>query len=227
MSYNLTGAGCVYYPTAMEPPYSAIAISDGYLGTGGCGAGAQTGGWGPLLASYGIVTMIINTGSGDQPAQRGQKLGAGITALKAENMKMGSPLFGKLAGRYATGGFSMGGGGTTIAARADKTLLASLGIMAWTPVGDATMTVPTMFICGTSDSLAGCATHGTPAYNQMTAQGVQKIRVTISSSHVGQPSAGSNMSGTWGIAFLKLFLDGDERWKPVLLSGKNDATTIQ
>ena len=34
-----------------------------------------------------------------------------------ENTKNGSPLFGKLSGRYGTSGFSMGGGGTTYAAR--------------------------------------------------------------------------------------------------------------
>jgi hypothetical protein len=54
-----------------------------------------------------------------------------------------------------------------------------------------------------------------------------KIRVNVSSGHNGQPSAGSNMSGAWGLAFLKLFLDGDTRWKPALLSGQAAATNIQ
>jgi hypothetical protein len=177
------------------------------------------------LASYGIVTMIVNTTAGDQPAQRGTKLLGGIAGFKAENTKSGSPLYQKLAGRYATSGFSMGGGGTTRAATQDPSLLASVGIMAWQPVGTG-VTVPTLFICGSSDALAGCATHGTPAYNAMPAT-TPKMRITVTSSHVGQPSAGSNMSGAWGLAFHKLYLDGDERWKPVLLSGRNDATTIQ
>jgi hypothetical protein len=170
--------------------------------------------------------MIISTGAGDQPDARGTKLLGGVAAFKTENTKSGGQLFGKLSGRYATGGFSMGGGGTTRAATQDKTLLASLGIMAWQPVGNG-VTVPTMFICGTSDTLAGCASPGmgTAAYNQMPAT-TPKIRVTITSPHAGQPSSGSGESGKWGLAFLKTFLDGDERWKPLLLQGQNDATTI-
>ena len=216
MNYNLTGVGCVYYPTNATPPFSAVAISDGFLGSGGC-VGAQTGGWGPFLASYGIVTMIVNTLGGDQPAQRGTKLLGGIAGFKAENTKSGSPLFGKLAGRYGTSGFSMGGGGTTIAATQDRTLLSSVGIMAWSPVGQG-VTVPTLFICGNSDALAGCASHGTPAYNPMPPT-TPKMRVTVTSSHIGQPTAGASMSGAWGLAFHKVFLDGDERWRPFLVSG--------
>jgi hypothetical protein len=225
MSYTVP-AGCIYYPTsaAATPPFSAIAISDGLGGSGGCGI-AQTGRWGAFLASYGIVTMIVTTGAGDSPQIRGTKLAGGITAFKSENTKSGGQLFGKLAGRYATGGFSMGGGGTTHAATADSTLKASLGIMAWSPVGRG-VTVPTIFICGNSDGLAGCGGHGTPAYNAMPTT-TPKLRTTITSGHVGQPSAGGNMSGAWGLAFLKLYLDGDERWKATLLSGRNDATTIQ
>lgn len=223
-NYSLAGVGCIYYPTNAEPPFSAVAIADGLGGSGGCGV-AQTGRWGPFLASYGIVTMIVSTSAGDQPAQRATALLEGIAGFKAENQKSGGPLFQKLAGRYGTGGFSMGGGGTTRAATQDKTLLSSLGIMAWSPVGQG-VTVPTIFICGSSDGLAGCSGHGTPAYNAMPAT-TPKLRVTLQSGHVGQPSAGSNMSGAWGLAFQKVYLDGDERWKPLLLAGDSDATNIQ
>jgi hypothetical protein len=214
----------VYYPTNAEPPFSAVAISDGFLGRGGCGT-AQTGRWGPFLASYGIVTMIINTTGSDSPTVRGTKLTAAIGAYKAENTKSGSPLFGKLAGRYGTGGFSMGGGGTTRAAAQDSTLKSSLAIMPYQPVGMG-VTVPTIFICGSSDGTASCTSHGTPAYNAMP-ETTPKIRVTVTSGHAGQPSAGSNMSGAWGLAFQKAFLDGDERWITLLKSAPSNATNIQ
>jgi hypothetical protein len=119
----------------------------------------------------------------------------------------------------------MGGGGTTHAASQDDTLRSSVGLMAWTPTGLG-VTVPTLFTCGTADALAGCLLHGLPAYSSMPAT-TPKMIVTLSSTHIGQPSAGLGMQGAWGLAFQKLFLDGDERWRAVLLSGNYDDTTIQ
>lgn len=224
-SYSLAGVGCIYHPTDAEPPFSAVAIADGFGGAGGCGAFAQTSGWGPFYASHGIVTMIVETLGGDQPMTRGMKLLGGIAGLKDENDNPMSAIYGQLAGRYGTSGFSMGGGGTTYAASDDPTLLSSVAIMAWTPTGLG-VTVPTLFTCGSSDGLAGCATHGGPAYDEMPPE-TSKMMVTVTSGHNGQPSAGSNMQGAWGLAFQKLFLDGDERWRAVLLSGSYDDTNIQ
>ena len=212
-SYNVAGAGCVYYPTNAEPPFAAVAISDGFGGSGGCGR-TQTDGWGPLYASWGIVAMIVNTGSGDQPNARGRALNRGIEAFKMENMKSGSPLMGKMAGRYGTSGFSMGGGGTSYATVTDKTLLTSVAIMPWGPVRSG-VTVPTLVICGSSDGIASCASHGTPLYNSIMGM-TPKMKVTVSSGHVGQPTAGSGRSGAAGLAFQKVYLEGDTRWKPLL-----------
>jgi len=169
--------------------------------------------------------MIIDTLGGDQPATRGTKLLAGIAAFKTENTKSGSPLFGKLAGRYGTSGFSMGGGGTTRATVQDHTLLSSVAIMPYSPDGAGVVT-PTLIICGNSDGVAPCASHGTPVYGEIP-DTTPKMRVTVTSGHSGQPSAGSNMSGAWGLAFHKTFLDGDERWRPLLVAGTSNTTNIQ
>jgi hypothetical protein len=222
MNYALAGAGCVYYPTDAMPPFAAVAISDGFGGSGGC-ALAQTGEWGPLYASWGIVAMIIDTGAGDQPQTRGDKLTAAIAAYKTENTTMSSPLFGKLSGRYGTSGFSMGGGGTTFSAAADPTLKTNVSIMAWTPVTMGIM-VPSLFIFGSADTLAG--TMGVASYDSIPAT-VPKMSVTVNSGHAGQPSSGAGASGNAGLAFQKVFLEGDERWRPLLLSIKADATTIK
>jgi hypothetical protein len=223
-SYDLSGAGCVYYPKDGKPPYAAVAVSDGFIGTGGCGP-AQTNQWGPLYASWGIVTMIVNTGSADQPNVRGRALTKGIAAFKTENTKSGSPLMGKLAGRYGTSGFSMGGGGTSYASRDDKSLLTSVAIMPWGPVTSG-ITVPTLVICGSSDGTAPCASHGTPLYNGIAAS-VPKMRVQVTSGHAGQPTAGSGKSGQFGLAFQKVFLEGDTRWKPLLTGAMSVASTIK
>jgi hypothetical protein len=222
-SYS-TSAGCIYYPTDAEPPFAAVAVADGLLGSGGCSS-FQTGQWGPLYASWGIVAMIVSTGSTDQPSTRGRALTEGIAAFKEENEDSGSPLYQKLAGRYGTSGFSMGGGGTTYAAQDDPTLLTNVPIMCYGPVRSG-VTVPSLVICGSSDGTASCTAHGTPFYNGLD-DSVPKMRVTVSSGHNGQPSAGGGVSGEVGLAFQKVFLEGDERWRPLLLMADSNDTNIQ
>jgi hypothetical protein len=219
------GVGCVYYPTTAEPPWAAVALADGFGGSGGCSAFAQTSGWGPFYASHGIVAMIVDTTGGDQPRTRGTKLLGGIEALKAENEDSTSPLFGKLAGRYGTSGFSMGGGGTTFAAAENSELMSSVGLMAWTPTGSG-VTVPTLFICGASDGLATCGGHSMPAYGAMP-ETTDKMLAFVSASHVGQPSAGGGMQGAFALAFQKVYLEGDERWRPILLDIEYESTNIK
>jgi hypothetical protein len=224
MEYSIAGVGCVYYPADADPPFSAVAVSDGFGGSGGCGS-IQTGQWGPLYASHGIVAMIVDTTGGDQQPTRGERLGEGIAAFKAENETSDSPLFGKLSGRYGTSGFSMGGGGTTYATQDDPSLLSSVAIMPWGPVRMGVM-VPTLVICGSSDTIASCTSHGTPAYGGIE-DSVPKMRVQVSAGHNGQPSAGGGVSGEVGLAFQKVFLDGDERWRPLLVGADSEETNIQ
>jgi len=223
-NFTIAGVGCVFYPTNAEAPFAGVTVSDGFSGSGGCNS-PQTGQWGPLYASWGIVAMIIDTGASDQPNVRGMKLGGGIAALKAENTKSGSPLNGKMAGRWGTSGFSMGGGGSTYTVQKDPTLLSNVAIMAWGPVTSG-ITTPSLFICGSSDTLAGCANMGTPSYNSI-ADTVPKMRVTISSGHAGQPSSGGGKSGQYGLAFQKVFLENDTRWRPLLVAAMSDASNIK
>jgi len=112
--------------------------------------------WGPFYASHGIVTVVTNTLGTDGPDVRATKLLTAITELKAENTKSGSPLIGKLAGRYGTSGYSMGGGGTTLASSTDATLKSSIGLAAWGGNGTG-VTVPTLLLCGSADTVAPCS----------------------------------------------------------------------
>jgi hypothetical protein len=218
--YDLAGVGCVFYPDdpAATGKFAAVAVADGFTGTGGCRS-IMTGGWGEFYASWGIVLINMEVPSCCVP-ERGTALTAGIAALKAENAKSGSPLFEKLAGRYGVSGFSMGGGGSTLAARADPTLLTSVPIMSHQPVSD--VMVPTLFTCGSSDTalLGGCGGFGMPAYSRMPA-GVPKGIFTVRSGHAGQPTSGGQ--GQYVLPFQKVFLEGDERWRPLLLATPFDA----
>ena len=182
--------------------------------------------WGPFYASHGIVTIITSTTGVDLPDLRATKLLASIEALKAENTRSGSPLQGKLAGRYGTSGYSMGGGGTTIASATDPTLRTSVGLAAWSAIG-ANVSVPTLLLCGAADGTAPCSMSQT-AYTDI-AEPTPKMMVTIAGTgHLewfGPGDAGGGTSGETALAFQKVFLEGDERWRPFLLQSRGTVIT--
>jgi pimeloyl-ACP methyl ester carboxylesterase len=216
--------GTVHYPTNAEPPFAGVAVCGGFLNTG-----PEMAPWGPFYASYGIVTVITTTTGADLPDLRATKLLASIKELDAENTKSGSPLNGKLAGRYGTSGYSMGGGGTTIASGQQPTLRTSVGLAPWAPTG-ANVTVPTLLLCGASDTVAPCSM-AQGAYTAIAAS-TPKMMVTIpSTTHFdwfGPTDAGGGISGEAALAFQKVYLEGDERWKPLLSKVRGEvATNIQ
>jgi hypothetical protein len=204
--------GTVHYPTDAEPPLAGIAICPGFLNTG-----PEMAPWGPFYASWGIVCVVTNTGAADAPNIRGDKLVAAIQDLKKQNMT--GPLSGKLAGRYGTSGYSMGGGGTTFASEADPTMKTSVGLAAWGPAGGKVKT-PTLFICSDADTVASCT--GTNSSYAAIPSGVPKMILDIPGvSHFNWFSptdavAGNGESGEYALAFNKVYLEGDERWKPIL-----------
>ena len=210
-SFPMT-TGTVYYPTDAEPPLAGVSICPGFLNTG-----PEMTAWGPFYASWGIVTVVTTTGALDLPAIRGNELVAAITELKKQNTTSSSPLNGKLAGRYGTSGYSMGGGGTTFASEADPTMRTSVGLAAWGPDG-TTDKVPTLFICSDADSVASCL-GSTSSYAAMPSPTPKMILDIPNETHFNWFSptdAGFGESGAYALAFQKVYLEGDDRWKPVL-----------
>jgi hypothetical protein len=212
--------GTVHYPTDAEPPFAGVAVCGGFLNTG-----PEMADWGTFYASHGIVTVITTTTGADLPDLRATKLLAAIEQLKGEHTRSGSPLMGKLADRYGTSGYSMGGGGTTIASGTNGTLKTSVGLAPWGANG-AGVQVPTLLLCGASDTTAPCSMTDS-AYTQIPAA-TQKMKVSISGvSHLqwfGPTTAGGGTSGKYALAFQKVFLEGDQRWKPLLLSAPTNGT---
>jgi dienelactone hydrolase len=182
--------------------------------------------WGPFYASHGIVTIITTTLGADVPDIRATKLLAAVESLKAENTRNGSMLFGKMSTRYGTSGYSMGGGGTTIASGRNASLKTSVGLAAWGPNG-AGVQVPTLLLCGSSDTVAPCS-QSQGAYTAIPA-GTSKMMVTIAgATHFnwfGPTQAGAGTSGETALAFQKVFLEGDERWRPILRQSRGTVTT--
>jgi pimeloyl-ACP methyl ester carboxylesterase len=212
--------GTLFYPTDAEPPFAALAIAAGFLNTG-----AEILDWGEFFASHGIVTMVTTTTGADFPDVRATKLAASIEELKSLNAESDSPLSGKLSGRYGTSGYSMGGGGTTITASKDKTLLSSVGLAPWAPVGQG-ITTPTLLMCGSTDGTAPCSM-AEGAYEQIPETTPKMLVVLPGIGHLtwlGGPTA-PGLGGAFALGFMKLFLEGDERWRSVLLDVNADVTT--
>ena len=182
--------------------------------------------WGPFYASHGIVTVVTNTLGTDGPDIRATKLLAALTQLKAENTKSGGPLNGKLAGRYGTSGYSMGGGGTTLASSTDSTLRTSIGLAAWGGNGTG-VTVPTLLLCGSADTVAPCSMSESvyPAINANTPKMMVNIAGATHFNWFNPTDAGGGNSGETALAFQKVFLEGDERWRPFLLQTRGTKTT--
>lgn len=205
--------GTIHYPTNAEPPFAGVAVCGGFLNTG-----PEMDSWGSFYASHGIVTIVTSTGASDQPNVRATKLLGAIKTLKDENTKPGSALMGKMSDRYGTSGYSMGGGGTTIATGMDATLKTSVGMAPWGGQG-ANVKTATLLFCGSSDTTAPCSMAS--SVFRGIADPTPKMLVTLNgTSHlqwVGSYSApGQGAAAKLALAFQKVFLEGDERWKPLL-----------
>jgi pimeloyl-ACP methyl ester carboxylesterase len=206
--------GTVYYPTDADPPLAAVAIIPGFLNTG-----PEMAPWGPFYASWGIVLADTNSGAADTPDIRATELLAAVDELKTENTNSSSPLYGKLGDRFGTSGYSMGGGGTTIAASMDSTLKTSVGLAPWGGVGQG-VAVPTLLLCGDADTVAPC-NMAMSDYTSMADSTQKMLMVAPGATHFNwfdPADAGGGMSGKYALAFQKVFLEGDERWKPLLLT---------
>ncbi|HKP62174.1 MAG TPA: hypothetical protein VJV78_35825 [Polyangiales bacterium] len=207
-------SGTMVYPTDAEPPFAGIAICPGFLNSG-----PEMAPWGPFYASWGIVTVITNTLPSDIPQIRAGLLLGAVDDMKKENTTSGSPVMGKMSGRYGTSGYSMGGGGTTIAAQMTPALNSSIGLAAWGGAGEGTK-VPTLLLCGDADTVAPCIMSD-GVYGGIP-NDTPKMQITVpGATHFnwfGPTDTSGQMSGKYALAFQKVYLEGDTRWKPLLLT---------
>jgi pimeloyl-ACP methyl ester carboxylesterase len=212
--------GTVFYPSDAEPPFAGLAIAAGFLNTG-----VEILDWGEFFASHGIVTVVTTTTGADLPAIRAAKLADSIAELERLDSESGNPLSGAMSGRYGTSGYSMGGGGTTLASAADSSLVSSVGLAPWAPVGRG-ITTPTLLMCGTTDTIAPCSM-AEGAYAELPESTPKMLVVLPLVGHLewlSGPTAPST-GGALALAFQKLFLEGDERWRPILVAAGGDVTT--
>jgi triacylglycerol lipase len=212
-------ASTIYYPSDAAPPFVGVAAVPGLNGVQ-----RSVSQWGTFLASHGYAVIVIDTNStSDQPTQRSTALMAAITTLKEENTRQGSPLTGKMSDCMVTMGHSMGGGGAVIAANGNSAALK--GAIGLSPYGGgqsaSNITVPTLLFVATGDFLSTPTAHVKPAY-QTIPESTSKMYLEFpgSSHDIAQYPIGTRSTdlivARYGLAWLKLNVDGDTRYRQFL-----------
>jgi dienelactone hydrolase len=209
------GSQTLHVPVDAEPPFAGVAIVPGFISPE-----SSIRAWGPFLASHGIVVLTIGTNSGaDSPDVRAQALLDALETLRAEHARPGSPLEGSMAlDRLGVMGWSMGGGGTLIAANQNPELRAAVSFAAWSPgVQFRDNRVPALLLAGSADGLAGGQSQG--FFESMPATTPKMLFEVAGGPHdiANDPRSAAGEIGRYGLSWLKVFLEGDERFRPFLL----------
>jgi len=210
------GDATVYYPLDTTTPIGGVAISPGWTELQ-----RHIEWWGPRLASHGYAVLILDTNDAraDQPEQRAEALIAAVRILRGENDRAGSPLRGRIdVGKMAIMGHSMGGGGTLIAANDyPDEIQAAIPFTSWQPNGVFDrITAPTLVIAGSADRVAGVSDHAWPHFQSIPESTTKVFMEIDGGSHfIADGRRGTDLAtiGRYGIAWLKLYLDGDERYR--------------
>ena len=220
------GSATVYYPVGAEPPFASIVVVPGYVSPE-----STIQEWGPFFASHGILTMTIGTNSTeDDPEQRRDALLDALVTLRAENQRENSPLLGQVdVDRMAVSGWSMGGGGAQLAAELSPDLKAVIALCPWQPDADFDHPVPVLIFAGASDFIARTRTHARQHYDS-TPSSTQKLLFEVrGGGHrvANTPSGGDDDVGLFALSWLKVFLEGDERYRSFLLEEPGSASQFE
>ena len=218
--------GTIWYPKGddAKPPFGCITVVPGFTAQE---SSIRT--WGPFLASHGIVTFTIMTNSpSDDPPTRSTALLDALESCKAENERADSPLKGKIdKDRLGVSGWSMGGGGTLIAAGKTPSLKAGVSFAAYGPTGGMMDKVPVLMFEATADPLAANMSDG---YYAAIADSVPKMLFEVEGAGHDVANSPSNQMGTiglYGLSWFKVFLEGDERYKQFLTAPKPSIATAK
>ena len=208
-----------------EPPAQSAGV---VLVPGFMGPERSMSRWGPFLASHGYAVMTIGTnGLSDNPDARGAALVDGMVTLRAENERPDSPLFGRIdPDRIAVGGWSMGGGGAQVAATLDPSIKAVLALCPWKPRPHVTHAVPVFFLGAENDGPAPVRKHALPHFERLddeTPKLLYEVRGTGHNLAMNPKYAGGDV-GRFALAWIKVFVDGDTSWLPLLEAKPDNAS---
>lgn len=211
----------IFYPLTLsfDQPNGAIVMSPGYRGTPD-----TYDWWGPMLASVGIITAIIETNTAeDNLDQRKNALIAGVELLKRENADEASPLTNKLnENQIAIMGHSLGGGASLQAAQELGEEIKA--VVPLTPYccelgqsfeGDLNgVTTPTLIIATADDTIAPPETHARMLYDSINSSTSKVYMEFAEGGHMIPANQGSELEaqGKYVYAFLKSQFTGDEKY---------------
>lgn len=203
--------GTMYYPTGTEETFGVVAISPGYT------ASESTISWlGPRLASFGFVVVTIDTDSRfDQPRQRATQLHNALDYAIADDVV--GPRIDE--NRQAVMGHSMGGGGALQATEDREAVLAAVPLTPWNLKKDwSGVSAPTLIIGAQYDSIASVRSHSIPFYESLTNADSRAYLELRRASHFA-PNVSNTTIAKYSIAWLKLHVDGDQRYAQFLDPG--------
>jgi triacylglycerol lipase len=175
-----------------------------------------------------MVAMTIGTNlPTDAPDARKEALLDALETIKSENSRSGGPLSGKLATDYlATMGWSMGGGGTLLVANEHQDLKATISLCGWNPgYPYSKIKSPALMFASLGDPLAGGQSQG---FYRSIPDSTPKMLIELPGADhfvANNPNSTSGLIGRFGLAWMKVFLEGDERYRKFLLEKPSAPTT--
>ena len=207
--------GTIHYPVGTSDSLPIMVICPGFQASEG-----SVRPWGGFLASHGIVTMTIGTNRPDvMPIARGRALLDGLQTVRAEQERADSPLKGRIDGeRAGVAGWSMGGGGAQHAAMMDPTLKGVVAMVPWQPLIRFEHPVPVLILAGEKDEVASTRKHARPHFDS-TPKTTPRLLYEIRGGGHFLPSSPENHQSEVGaitLAWVKVFVEGDDRYRAVL-----------
>lgn len=203
------GGGTVYSPNTTGK-YAVVAVCPGFTATQSSIAAISR-----RLATHGFVVVTINTNSTyDFPPSRANQL---LAALRTVTALTTGPVAGKMdPARQAVAGWSMGGGGTMLAAGMTPGLKAGVAFAPWAQSNNVgASAVPMAYLAGTADTVAPAGSHASLFYNAMPATTKKMLGVIQGANH-NFPNTASQPASYSQVAWMKRFVDGDLRYSQFL-----------
>lgn len=211
------GGGTIHYPTDTTGQMGGIVVIPGYVSYE-----SSIEWWGPRLASHGFVVMTIDTESiYDQPGSRRDQIDAALDYLVDQSNSSSSEISGMVdSNRLGAAGWSMGGGGTLQLATEPGRLQAAMPLAPWNSSFNDfdEIQTPTLIFACESDSVAPVSSHASPFYNDIPGTTDKAYFEMNNGSHscANGDNAYDAHLGKYGVSWMKLHLDGDERYEPFL-----------
>ena len=217
------GGATVYFPKGTTQTFGIVSLTPGFLGFQAVYA--------PLaerVASHGFVVVNLDpTTILDFPDVRARQM-AGALKQAIELAQSGKAPYAAVldSSRRAVMGHSMGGGGSLVAAENDATLKASVPITPWyTGTNFKDLQVPTLIVACEKDIIAPNKQHSDAFYATMPAT-LKRGEVELKGAdHLCPLSLAKKVDQTnvakSAIAWLKLFVDEDQRYESLVKTGLN------